>query len=93
MDGSCQALSNNPNGFIQIEKLKIWKYLYAYNCLQELELYKPELIGKPAILALNKMDKEGAEDKLQETLQLLNSGKCCLDIVVLKVPVPKSLQS
>ena len=29
---------------------------------QELELYKPELVDKPAILILNKIDTEGAEE-------------------------------
>ncbi|XP_033639188.1 GTP-binding protein 10-like [Asterias rubens] len=38
---------------------------------KELELYKPELTRKPAILALNKMDIEGAEECLQETRKLL----------------------
>ncbi len=38
---------------------------------KELELYKPELTRKPAILALNKMDMEGAEECLLETKQLL----------------------
>jgi len=28
---------------------------------QELELYKPELVSKPAVLILNKIDTEGAE--------------------------------
>lgn len=33
---------------------------------KELELYDPELLEKPAVLAVNKMDVEGAEDILQK---------------------------
>ncbi|XP_072029197.1 GTP-binding protein 10-like [Amphiura filiformis] len=54
-----------------------WPFRTAYETAvllnKELELYKPELTGKPAILALNKIDKEGAEDRLHETLQSFNT--------------------
>lgn len=39
---------------------------------KELELYDPELLEKPAVLAINKMDLEGADDtfnKVKESLQ------------------------
>ncbi|XP_064634387.1 GTP-binding protein 10-like [Lineus longissimus] len=38
---------------------------------KELELYKPELLEKPAILALNKTDMEGAQEKLHEVVDKL----------------------
>ncbi|KAG9476551.1 hypothetical protein GDO78_003214 [Eleutherodactylus coqui] len=37
----------------------------------ELELYKDELLDKPALLAVNKMDLPDAEDKFQELLKQL----------------------
>lgn len=36
---------------------------------KELELYKPELIGKPAVLILNKIDTEGAEELYDVTVE------------------------
>ena len=36
--------------------------------LQELEMFKDELVDRPAVLALNKIDKPGSEDTLQEIL-------------------------
>ncbi|XP_053322610.1 GTP-binding protein 10 [Spea bombifrons] len=39
----------------------------------ELELYKSELLGKPAILAVNKMDLPDAEDKYQELMEQLKN--------------------
>lgn len=33
---------------------------------QELELYKEELLGKPAILVINKMDLPEAQGRLRE---------------------------
>ncbi|XP_022109316.1 GTP-binding protein 10-like [Acanthaster planci] len=38
---------------------------------QELELYKQELTGKPAILALNKIDVEGADGYMREARRLI----------------------
>lgn len=38
---------------------------------KELELYKEELLTKPAILAVNKMDLPNAEDKLNELMKQL----------------------
>lgn len=38
---------------------------------KELEMYKEDLLTKPAILAVNKMDTEGAMDKYEELLERL----------------------
>ncbi len=38
---------------------------------QELELYKDELLQKPAVLALNKIDIEGSDRVLEEVLNQL----------------------
>ncbi|XP_078394566.1 GTP-binding protein 10 [Cetorhinus maximus] len=38
---------------------------------KELELYKVELLSKPALLAVNKMDLENAEEKFKELMQQL----------------------
>ncbi|XP_041366323.1 GTP-binding protein 10-like [Gigantopelta aegis] len=40
---------------------------------QELELYREDLLSKPAILALNKCDVEGSEEKLEEVVRLINN--------------------
>ncbi|KAK2910238.1 GTP-binding protein 10 isoform X2 [Channa argus] len=40
---------------------------------KELELYREELVLKPAILAVNKMDLPNAEDKLQELKEQLHN--------------------
>ncbi|XP_071504703.1 GTP-binding protein 10-like [Diadema antillarum] len=46
----------------------------------ELELYKPELMQKPAILALNKMDMEEADDKMQNFMDCFHKHPHhCLD--------------
>uniref|UniRef100_UPI00398EA1EA GTP-binding protein 10 isoform X2 n=1 Tax=Pristiophorus japonicus TaxID=55135 RepID=UPI00398EA1EA len=42
---------------------------------KELELYKVELLSKPALLAVNKMDLENAEDKFKELMQQLQQPK------------------
>ena len=56
---------------------------------QELELYKSELIHKPAVLALTKMDSEGSEQLLEsfhEELKVLqnedNTVLCKFDEIV-----------
>ena len=41
----------------------------AATLFQELELYKPELVNKPAILILNKIDTEGAEKICDVTVE------------------------
>ncbi|XP_063777582.1 GTP-binding protein 10 [Pseudophryne corroboree] len=55
-------------------------YRTAFETVQllilELQLYKEELLDKPAVLAVNKMDLPEAEDKFQELLkQLENPGE------------------
>ncbi|PIK37681.1 putative GTP-binding protein 10 [Apostichopus japonicus] len=40
---------------------------------QELELYKQHLVEKPAIVAFNKLDMEGAGERLEEALELLKA--------------------
>nr|XP_020462934.1 GTP-binding protein 10 [Monopterus albus] len=40
---------------------------------KELELYKEELVSKPALLVVNKMDLPGAEAKLEELKEQLNN--------------------
>ena len=42
--------------------LTFWEHNSVCALFQELELYKPELVDKPAILILNKIDTEGAEE-------------------------------
>lgn len=42
--------------------------------LKELELYKQHLVEKPAIVAFNKLDMEGAGERLEEALELLKAG-------------------
>ncbi|XP_034523482.1 GTP-binding protein 10 isoform X2 [Ailuropoda melanoleuca] len=42
---------------------------------KELELYKEELQTKPALLAVNKMDLPGAQDKFQELMHQLQNPK------------------
>lgn len=45
----------------------------VYLLNKELELYDEELIGRPAMLVVNKIDTKGAEDKLPELLEQLNN--------------------
>jgi len=55
-----------------------WLYGWSYICniiFQELELYKPELVNKPAILILNKIDTEGAEKLCDETVKKVKNMK------------------
>ncbi|CAH1237930.1 GTPBP10 [Branchiostoma lanceolatum] len=40
--------------------------------MKELELYKSDLVDKPTVLAINKMDIQGAEEKAEELLYKLN---------------------
>lgn len=41
--------------------------------LKELELYKQELVSKPALLVVNKMDLPDAQDKLQQLKEQLQN--------------------
>ncbi|XP_037692544.1 GTP-binding protein 10 isoform X5 [Choloepus didactylus] len=47
---------------------------------KELELYKEELQTKPALLAVNKMDLPGAQDKLHELMSQLQNPKDFLQL-------------
>jgi len=42
---------------------------------RELELYNPDLLAKPAVCLVNKMDVDGSEDKLAELKDLLYKSK------------------
>jgi len=48
---------------------------------QELELYKPELVSKPAILILNKIDIKGAQELRDITVEKVKHmrGSCVID--------------
>lgn len=48
---------------------------------KELELYKEELVSKPALLVVNKMDLPGAEDKLAELTEQLNNPEEFCDLL------------
>ncbi|XP_017280439.1 GTP-binding protein 10 [Kryptolebias marmoratus] len=48
---------------------------------KELELYKEELMSKPALLAVNKMDLPGAEDKLSELKEQLQNPEQFTDLL------------
>lgn len=47
---------------------------------KELELYKEELVSKPALLVVNKMDLPDAEDKLAELKEQLKNPEGEYDI-------------
>ncbi|MEE6466767.1 hypothetical protein FKM82_007043 [Ascaphus truei] len=49
--------------------------------IKELELYNKELLDKPALLAVNKLDLPNAEDKWQELLKQLENPKEYLDLL------------
>lgn len=68
----------------------IHKVPLIFSYTQELELYKEELLSKPSILVINKMDLPEAEDKLRELQEQLEnqegshySNMCFLDLRVL----------
>lgn len=48
---------------------------------KELELYDPELLQKPAILAVNKMDLEGSEDTFKRVQEAYQNIKKELDLI------------
>ncbi|KAH6939422.1 hypothetical protein HPB50_017820 [Hyalomma asiaticum] len=60
------------NGFrLNTTSLHRSAYETVMSLNKELELYKEDLLTKPAILAVNKMDTEGAMDKYEELLEQL----------------------
>lgn len=58
---------------------------------KELELYDPELLEKPAILAVNKMDLEGAEDILQEVKHSLKNIERSMDSIPQEIRPQKGI--
>ena len=36
-------------------------------------MYKEELLDKPAVLALNKIDKDGSQEKLEEIMEKISN--------------------
>uniref|UniRef100_A0A3B4XTU9 GTP-binding protein 10 n=1 Tax=Seriola lalandi dorsalis TaxID=1841481 RepID=A0A3B4XTU9_SERLL len=53
---------------------------------KELELYKEELVSKPALLVVNKMDLPDAEDKLQELKEHLQNPDQFSDLLPDMIP-------
>ncbi|KAF6018914.1 hypothetical protein EB796_022799 [Bugula neritina] len=53
---------------------------------KELEMYKPELLDKPQVLLINKMDTECFNEKYEETLNLLKNCRESMD------SIPEELQ-
>ncbi|KAF0764543.1 GTP-binding protein 10 [Aphis craccivora] len=71
------------NGFQLNPKLKFRSCLDTVVLLnKELELYKEELLDKPAMLVINKMDTEGAKEKYLEIKNQLEN----LDDAILSYP-------
>lgn len=52
----------------------------SHRGLKELELYKEELVSKPALLVVNKMDLPDAEDKLAELKEQLQNPDGKFDV-------------
>lgn len=52
-------------------RLEFYTLLLFLFGVKELELYKEELLSKPALLVVNKMDLPDAEDKLAELKEQL----------------------
>lgn len=52
-------------------RLQFYTLLLLLLGFKELELYKEELLSKPALLVVNKMDLPDAEDKLAELKEQL----------------------
>ena len=46
---------------------------------KELELYDPELLNKPSILVINKMDTENAQEKFDEFMNEYNDYESIFD--------------
>lgn len=60
------------NGFrLNMSSLHRSAYETVMSLNKELEMYKEDLLTKPAILAVNKMDTEGAMEKYEELLEQL----------------------
>ncbi|XP_067649287.1 GTP-binding protein 10-like [Haliotis asinina] len=48
---------------------------------KELELYRADLITKPAVLAINKTDTEGGQEKAEEVIHLIKNMRDNIDMV------------
>ncbi|XP_043546290.1 GTP-binding protein 10 isoform X1 [Chiloscyllium plagiosum] len=59
---------------------------------KELELYKAELLSKPALLAVNKMDLENAEEKFKELMQQLQKPEAFYHLLPEKVTPIRPVQ-
>lgn len=49
------------------------KVSFIFPLIQELELYREELLSKPAVLVINKMDLPEAQNKLRELQEQLEN--------------------
>ncbi|XP_073944498.1 GTP-binding protein 10 homolog [Choristoneura fumiferana] len=58
---------------------------------RELELYDPELLEKPAILAVNKMDLEGAQDIFEEVKHSLKNIEKAMDSIPKEIRPEKGI--
>lgn len=57
-------------------RLEVYTLLFLFLLgVKELELYKEELLSKPALLVVNKMDLPDAEDKLAELKEQLEKPR------------------
>ena len=63
------------------------------DCAQELERFNPELVERPAILALNKIDMEDGPDAAVSLLAKLNSFPGALFLIIIHVLVLYTLHS
>ena len=56
--------------------MAVWLFEYSFtlekSLFRELELYNPDLLNKPAVCLVNKMDSEGSEDKFKILKEALN---------------------
>ncbi|XP_071108569.1 GTP-binding protein 10 homolog [Haliotis cracherodii] len=48
---------------------------------KELELYREDLVSKPAVLAINKTDTEGGQEKAEEVVQLIKTMEENMDMI------------
>jgi len=62
-----------------------WTELNITSTFQELELYKPELVSKPAILILNKIDTEGADKIADVTVEKVKAMKGIYSVNLLRI--------
>lgn len=68
----CAITPSSLSGVIYIIAV-VQQCVFCCVCVQELELYKEELLSKPAILVVNKMDLPEAGEKLDELMHQLDN--------------------